>query len=196
MSNNLKDLIEKNVNENDRLLTRGNQRINNQKVKEIGLKKKLKKIAIYGAILSVLSLGIYAGDYGLKKYKDYVHSKEKNVSSYQHKFDDIKKFYNKKYYSKADKLSENLQEELSKEWFFSPTKDLYEKVKDYDDNYIDVEIERINREEFYKNLSTLHIKAIDYLFNKWDDVEPSKKGFAYMGGIVLALYLLKREKKN
>lgn len=192
MSDNLNDLVGRTINANSRLLTRSNQKVRNQEIKESHLKRKLKRGLVYSAIVSVLALGAYGGNVGLHKYNDYITQQKKKVVHYQNKFDKVKYYYNKRDYFKADELSEKLQEEMDKEWFFSPASDLYKKVKEYDNNIIDPEIKRIKREKFYRNLKDMPHKVFSKLEDKWDDTTPGQKAVVYIGGSLLLIYLLRR----
>lgn len=192
MPSNLKDLIENNINANERLITRGRQKIRNQRVRESCLKKKLKKGLIYGTVCSTLALSIYGGNFCLNKYQDYVVQQEKKVDYYQKKFNNVKYYYNQKDYFKADDLSEKLQKEMSDEWFFSPTNGLYEKVKEYDNKFIDYEIKRIKREKFYTKLRTIPKNLFCKIEEIWDDFTQEEKVFVYLCGIGFAIYLLRK----
>lgn len=193
MSSSLNDLIEKNVDANKRLLSRSSQKTKNQKTKEVNLKRKFKKNLIYGVVFSALALSIYGGVHCWNKHKDYVTRQKKKITYYQHKFDDVKHYYNRDYFVKADELSEKLQDEMDKEGFFSPTNDLYNKVKVFDNKYIDPEIKRIKLERFYKNLNALPKSAIDSFVNWWKyDAAPEAKAIIYICGIGLAIYLWRK----
>lgn len=192
MPGDLKDLIENNIIANERLMIRGRQKIRNQKVREVNLKSRLKKGLIYGTVCSTLALSIYGGNLYLHKYRNYVAQQEKKVDYYQKKFNNVKCYCNQKDYFKADDLSEKLQKEMGDEWFFSPANDLYEKVKEYDDKFIDPEIKRIKRERFYAKLRALP-KNLFYKFeDRWYGFTQEEKAFVYLCGIGFMIYLLRK----
>lgn len=192
MSDNLKDLIEKNIKSNEKVLRRSGRKYDNQESREIGFGRKLKKGLIYGSLLSALALGAYGSYHYGNKYKDYIARQNKKMYYYQKKFDDIKRYCNKKDYLHADKLSEELQEEMSRESFLSPTDDLYDRVKEYDNKYVDPEVRRIKYERLKRKLKALPYKLKDdwddtkyKLGYWWDDLTPKEKGAVGFGSMVL-----------
>jgi len=70
MSSNLKDLVEKNIEENNTLLKRGNKKSKNQRIKEKNLIKKVKKGFKCLALLSALSTAIYVSYQGFQIYEE------------------------------------------------------------------------------------------------------------------------------
>lgn len=192
MPDSLNDLIEKTINSNDRLLNRGKQKLNNQTFKESELKRKLKKGVIYAAVISALTFGIYGTNQGVYKYKAYISQKNKEIGYYQKKFDEVQHHYNNRDYVIADRISESLQEELGKEWFFSPTSSLYKEVKKYDDEIIDPEIKRIKREKLYTSLKGFPRNVFYKLEEKWDNATKNERLFVYICGAGLLIYLLKK----
>ena len=210
MPGNLTDLIENNVQNNNRLLNLSKQKIRNQKWFEFNLKKKFKKCALYSAMVSVLALGVYGGYQCSEEYKSYVDSREKKIVYYQTKFDSVKYHYNKNEYMQADDLSEKLQDELGKEWFFSPTKELYEDVKKFDNGFIDPKIKSIRREKIYRSLKALPSQTFnkiknkaDYLYydlaDRWDYATANEKSAVLFGGIIsfaLICRALSKKKKS
>jgi len=196
MPNNLKDPIEKNLYSNRRILGRSKRKYANQMVRETNLKRKLKKGLVYGTVLSALALGIYGGNHYWNEYQSYVADQKKKIPYYQKKFDSVKYYYNKKDYLWADKLSEDLQEEMSDESFLSPTNDLYDKVKEYDDKFIDPEVKRIKREQFKRKLEGIpyNIKnrwneTYDKVRDKWDYATPKEKAGVVFGSMILLALL-------
>jgi len=163
-----------------------NQKIKNYKPKNNF--KITKKSLKYTGLVSILTLGSICGYYCWKNYDDYQNVKEKKLAYYETKFDSVKDYYNQQDYLKADKLSEKLQSELDEESFFSNTDDLYKKVEEYDDKFIDPKVAKIKREEFYNNLKNLYSK-VD---NMWDNSSENEKLFVYACGIGLAIYLWRK----
>jgi len=192
MPDNLKGLIDKSIESNGKVLNRSKRKYTNQEFKEFNWRKKLKKGFIYGSLFSALALGVYGGSVGLAEYKDYVAQQGEKVVYYQKKFNRVKGIYNNRLYMKADELSEKIQKELDKEWFFSPTNDLYKKVKEYDDKFIDPEVKKIKRERFYQKLKEVPRKMFYDLEDKWDGATPGQKAVVYLCGLGLLIYLFRR----
>lgn len=192
MSDNLKERIEKSIESNDRVLRRSGRKYGNQNSWEGDFRRKFKKCLVYGSILSALALGAYGSHHYWNKYQNYIDMQNKKVYYYQKKFNNVKHYYNKRSYLHADRLSEELQEEMSNESFLSPTDDLYDKVKEYDNKYIDPEVRRINYERFKQKLKSLPYKLKDdwdetkYKIGYWwDDLTPKEKGAVGFGSMVL-----------
>lgn len=196
MSDNLKDLIKKSVKSNEGVLRRSGRKYANQGSREVDFKKKLKKGLVYGSILSALALGAYGCDHYWNKYQDYITGQNKKIVYYQKKFNKVKRYYKKGDYMWADKLSEELQKEIGNESYLSPTNDLYDKVKDYDNKFIDPEVRRIKRKRFKRKLKALPYKLKDdwdktkyKVEGWWDDATQKEKGAVIFGSMfLLALF--------
>lgn len=181
MPDNLNDLVEKNRKSNERVLRRGKLRHDNQRSRESDLRRRVKKGFVYGSLISALALGAYGGHHYYNEYQSYIAEQNNKMAYYQKKFNTVRYYYNKKSYMKADELSEKLQGELDEEWFFSPTNELYKKVKEYDDKFIDPQVRRIKRERLKKMISEIPYK----LKEKWDNAGPEGKALTFIGSCVV-----------
>lgn len=192
MPGNLSDVVNKSIEANERMLKIGKQKSKNLETRELNMEMKFKKGLVYGAVISALLLCSYGGCKGLKAY-NYSASKERaKVVYYQDRFDHIKHYYNSEDYVKADELSEKLQEDMGKEGFFSPTKDLYKRVKEYDDSFIDPEVKRVKREKFYQSVKNFPKNTASKIKEKWDNIPPGGRFIVYACGIGLIVYLLRK----
>ncbi len=194
MQSDLKNLIQSNLTQNNEYLLLGRRKKYNQKEKEKYLKKIGKKF-LWGLCLSGFFAGMSYGSITLwGSYNNYMDSQKRKIYYYQQKFDEVKKNYQNEKYLKADELIEKLKSELESEWFFSPAQELCDKVKSFDEKYIDPEIKRIEREKFYtslKNLPSKIIKSIDYW---WEESSSDEKLFV-LGIGSLMLYIFKKRKR-
>ncbi len=187
MPSDLKGLVEKNLEANKKYLKRGGLKSSNQETNESNLKRRIKTGLVCAAVISALGLGFYGFNYCWHKRGSYAAEQERKMVVYQRQFDDVKYYCNHKDYLKADDISEKLQDEMGKESFFSPTKNLYKEVKNYDNDYIDPEIRRIRNEKFYRNLKALPGRV-------WGEIPPGGKFIIYACGAGLIIYLLRRRR--
>lgn len=192
MPSSLKDRIEKSLEANDKSLEIGGLKSSNQETKEFNLKKRVKTGLICVAVISALSLGLYGFNYCWHKRQSYVAEQERKIVYYQKQFDNVKYYYKTGNYLKADGISEKLQDEMSKESFFSPTKPLYKEVKRYDNEYIDPEISRINREKFYRDLKAIPERIERKIGEKWGEIPPGGRFIIYACGVGILIYLLRK----
>ncbi|MBM3200408.1 hypothetical protein FJZ53_05710 [Candidatus Woesearchaeota archaeon] len=189
MSSNLKELIDKNLKANDKVLKRGEHKHGNQEHKESTLTKRIKTGAICAAVIAALGLGIYGGSYVWHKRSSYLAEQNRKMVYYQRQFDDVKGYFNRGEYMRADEISERLQEEMGKESRFSPTRPLYLEVQRYDDERIDPEVKRIKREQFYRDLKEFPGKV-------WDSIPPGGKFIVYACGAGILIYLWRRRNQD
>ncbi len=192
MPSDLKGLVEKNLEANKKYLKRGGLKSSNQETNAFNLKKRVKTGLVCAAVISALGLGIYGFNYCWHKRESYVTEQERKMVCYQRQFGDVKYCYNRGDYLKAEDISEKLQDEMNKESFFSPTKTLYKEVKNYDNEYIDPEVQRIRNEQFYRDLKAIPGRVKNKLGEKWDEIPPGGKFIIYACGVGLIIYLLRR----
>lgn len=191
-SSNLRAVIEKNLEANNNSFRRAGLKCGNQETSESKLKKRIKTGLVCAAVISALGLGFYGFNYCWHKRGSYVAEQEKKIVYYQKQFDDIKYYYNHGDYFKADDLSEKLQDEMGKESYFSPTKDLYKEVKRYDNEVIDPEVKRINRENFYREVKAIPGRLKNKISEKWGSIPSGGKFMVYAGSAGILWYLLRR----
>lgn len=170
MSSTLDELLEYERRTEDSLKTY-DKMIKNQRRKE----RKIKRMVKTG-LASAMILGGLFGGYACYKYVDarwtskYEESKRKLVY-YQNKFAEVKNRIDKNWYTLGDKLSEELQQEMREESWFSPAKELYKEVKEYDDRVIDPVTKKIKRRNWErKHKNKWYYKPLKYAKDWWDSV--------------------------
>lgn len=145
--------------------------IRNQKRRE----RKIVKSVKTGLVSVIIAGSLFGGYTGYKyidtrftsKYKE----KERKIIYYQQKFNKVQSYIKKDWYTLGDKLSEELQKEMKDEGWFSPTNDLYEKVKKYDNKKIDPVMKKIKKRKWdEENGGKWYYKPMKYFRDLWDDI--------------------------
>ncbi|MBU4501480.1 MAG: hypothetical protein KKA79_02730, partial [Nanoarchaeota archaeon] len=165
-----------------------------QKTKEKSLKYGLKKGLVYTTLLSGLWVAGFGGYKGYEQYGKHKTQQNQKIVQYGDDFRRVKHYYNKGDYRKADKLSEKLQDQIDDEWFFSQADGLYDKIKDFDDKYIDPEMAKIKRSEFWANVDQKYEELKDEIAYRWDTATPGQKFVVCAIGAGLFIYLMRRRK--
>lgn len=170
MSSTLDELLEYERRTEESLKTY-DKMIKNQRRKERKIIRGVKTGLVSAIIVSSL-FGGYAG----YKYIDarwtskYEENKRKLVY-YQDKFDEVKNRVNKNWYTLGDKLSEELQQEMKEEDWFSPSRELYKEVKEYDDRVVDPVMKKIKRRNWEReHKNKWYYTPLKHAKDLWDSV--------------------------
>lgn len=184
---NLNKIVEETLKSNERTLKIVERKFGNLETRESNIKTKFKKGLICGAMISALLLCSYGSCKGLRFYNSYKPSEKAKVVYYQDRFNQVKQYYNLKDYMIADDLSEKLQDAMGEESYFSSTRGLYKEVKEYDNEFIDPEVKRIKREQFYRDIKAFPGRV-------WGKIPHGGKFLVYACGAGLIVYLLRRRR--